>query len=289
LHLTSETAAIKQETAMNELRRATLNGDVFEYFDVGDGPPILFLHGALGDLRTWKGHGETLSGRYRCIGYTQRYFGRTSWRNEGPPFGVATHAEDLLAFVEALGLAPVYLVGWSYSGHVAFQAALRRPDLFRRVMVYEPGVPSYVTDPADLAAFGRDAQAIYGPIATAVNNGDLEKAARLMIDGSGGEGHLDHQSLEYRTIIRDNLLSLPRLMAQEPPPKITCEDLATLRMPVSIVHGGLTRPVFAIPSLAAARCIRHAQHVQVPDVGHLWPQESPRGFSALVEELDRTA
>ncbi|QRM31421.1 alpha/beta fold hydrolase [Microvirga sp. VF16] len=87
---------------MNELRRATLNGDVFEYFDVGDGPPILFLHGALGDLRTWQGHSEILSGRYRCIGYTQRYFGRVSWRDEGPPFGVTTHAEDLLAFIEAL-------------------------------------------------------------------------------------------------------------------------------------------------------------------------------------------
>ncbi|MEZ0167384.1 alpha/beta fold hydrolase [Microvirga sp. TS319] len=234
------------------------------------------------------GHGEILSGRYRCIGYTQRYFGRGSWRDDGPPFGVATHAEDLIAFVEALGLAPVYLVAWSYSGHVAFQAALRRPDLFRRLMVYEPGVPSYVTDPEELAAFGQDARAIYGSIAAAVNNGDLEEAARLMIDGSGGDGYLGRQSHEYRTIIRDNLHSLPRLMAQEPPPNITCEDLATLRMPVSIVHGGLTRPIFAIPSRAAARCIHHARHVEVPDVGHLWPRESSHGFAAVVEELDCT-
>lgn len=273
---------------MNNLRRATLGKDDFDYVDVGAGRPILFLHGALGDLRTWQGHYEALAARYRCIGYTQRYFGRASWRDDGPRFGVATHAEDLIAFVEALGLGPVYLVAWSYSGHVAFQAVLRRPDLFRRVMVYEPGVPSYVTDPEALAAFGRDAQAIYGPIAAAVNNGDMEEAARLMIDGSGGEGYLVRQSPEYRAIVHDNLPSLPRLMAQEPPPKITCEDLATLRMPVSIVHGGLTRPVFAIPSRAAARCLRHARHVEVPGVGHLWPQESPRGFSAVVEELDRT-
>ncbi|WP_262299565.1 alpha/beta fold hydrolase [Microvirga sesbaniae] len=149
-------------------------------------------------------------------------------------------------------------------------------------------MPSYVTAPEELAAFGRDAQAIYGPIATAVNNGDMEEAARLMIDGSGGEGYLDRQSRGYQAIIRDNLHSLPRLMAQEPPPSITCEDLATLRMPVSVVHGRLTRPVFAIPSRAAARCIRHARHVEVPGVGHLWPQESAQAFSAVVEELDRT-
>jgi len=273
---------------MHELRRATLNGDAFEYFDVGDGRPILFLHGALGDLRTWQGHSAALSDRYRCIAYTQRYFGRISWRDDGAPFGVATHAEDLIAFAEALGLAPVYLVAWSYSGHIAFQAALRRPDLFRRVMVYEPGVPSFVTDPEALAAFGRDAQILYGSIAGAVNNGDLEEAARLMIDGSGGDGYLGRQSPEYRSIIRDNLQSLPRLMAQTPPPKITCEDLATLKMPVSIVHGSLTRPAFAIPSRAAARCIRHARHVEVPGAGHLWPQENPRDFSAVVEELDRT-
>jgi pimeloyl-ACP methyl ester carboxylesterase len=210
-----------------------------------------------------------LSARYRCIGYTQRYFGLTSWREDGPPFGVATHAEDVIVFVEALGLAPVYLVAWSYSGHVAPQLALRRPDLLRRVIVYEPDAPSYVTDPEELTAFGQDAQAIYGPIANAVSKGDLEKAARLMIDGSGVDGYFERQSPEYRTIICDNLHSLPCLMAQESPPNITCEDLATLRVPVSVVYGGLTRPVFAIPSRAAARCIRDAQHIEVPDVGHL--------------------
>jgi len=272
---------------MVELRQATLKGEIFKYFDVGEGQPILFLHGALGDLRIWQGHCEALSARYRCIGYTQRYFGADRWSDGGPPFGVATHAEDLIGFVEALGLGPVYLVAWSYSGHVALQAVLRRPDLFRRAIVYEPGVPTYVSTPQEMDAFRKNAQAIYGPMAAAVGKGDLEGAARVLIDGSGGNGYFDRQRSEYQTITRDNLPSLPRLMAQEPPPNITCEDLAALKVPVSIVHGSRTLPIFAIPSRAAARCIRNARHMEVPDVGHLWPQEDPRGFAAIIEELDR--
>lgn len=274
---------------MDALRHVTLNGDVFEYFDLGEGPPVLFLHGALGDLRTWLDHGRILSSRYRCIAYTQRYFGPYSWREDGPPFGVATHAHDLIAFAEALGLGPLYLVAWSYSGHVAFQAALQRPDLFRRLTVYEPGVPSYVTDSEELAAFGEDARTIYAPMAAAVSRGDLEEAARLMIDGSGGDGYLDRQSPAYRTIILDNLHSMPRLMAQEPPPRISCADLARLTMPVAIAQGALTRPIFAVPSQAAAHCIRNARHMVVPHVGHLWPQEDPQGFADMVGMLDQPA
>ena len=117
-------------TKLFQPRFVVIGPDPFSYVDQGSGPPVLFLHGALGDLRTWLPHIQAVSAQFRCIAYTQRYFGTQSWRNNGPPFGVATHADDLIALVEALGLTPVSLVGWSYTGHVALHAALQRPDLF---------------------------------------------------------------------------------------------------------------------------------------------------------------
>jgi pimeloyl-ACP methyl ester carboxylesterase len=250
---------------------------------------VLFLHGALGDLRTWRRQCAILSSRFRCIAYTQRYFGTSPWRADGPPFGTATHADDLIAFCEVLGAGPVALVAWSYAGHAALQAALTRPDLFSQLLIFEPGVPTYVTDPDELGAFARDADAMFSPIFQAASDGDMENAVRWLIDASGGDGAFDRQSAERRAIELDNAHTIPLLLAQAPPPHIGCEELRHLGVRVSIVWGALSRPVFTIPSRAAARCIRTGDHAEVPGVRHLWPDEDPDRFTAMVGEwLDRT-
>lgn len=273
------------DTAPNlPTRRIVIGQDSFSYTDTGAGAPVVFLHGALGDLRTWRRQCAALSGRFRCIAYTQRYFGTAPWRADGPAFGVDTHAKDLMAFCDALGLGPVALVAWSYAGHVALHAALQHPELFSRVFIFEPGVPSYVDDPEERAAFGRDAQAMYGPIFEAANAGDATEVIRRLIDGSGGEGFFDSQAPECRAVELDNAHTMPLLMAQEAPPHIGCEDLGRLKVPVSIAWGERSRPVFTIPSKAAARCIATGPHAEVPGVGHLWPDQDPNGFAALVEK-----
>ncbi|MCB8823203.1 alpha/beta fold hydrolase [Microvirga rosea] len=273
-----------QETPASELpvRQITLGQDTFPYIDVGSGSPVVFLHGALGDLRTWRRQCAALSGRFRCIAYTQRYFGTSPWRTNGPAFGTGTHADDLMTFCEGLGVGPVALVAWSYAGHVALQAASRRPELFNRIFIYEPGVPSYTTDSDELAAFGRDAEAMFGPIFQAVGRGDTREAVRLLIDGSGGEGYFEKQTVECRQIELDSAHTMPLLLAQAAPPYLSCDDLSSLQMPVSIAWGEATRPIFKITSRAAARCLSKSRHMEVPGVGHLWPDQDPKGFSELV-------
>lgn len=263
-------------------RHCAIGEDIFPYSDVGSGTPVLFLHGALGDRRTWAPHGGILSGRFRCLSVTQRYFGDAPWRPDGPPFGVATHARDLVTFVEALGIGPVALVAWSYAGHVALEAAASRPDLFRRILAYEPGVRSIPLPPDDLARFGEDAHAMFGPIFAAAGQGDWEQAVRLLIDASGGPGHFDAEPAERRRVKLENAHTMPLLLAQEEPPAMSCETLGALPMPVTVAWGERTRPLFGIPARAVARCIGNGRAVEVPGVGHLWPDEDPQAFAAFV-------
>lgn len=266
----------------DEPRHCAIGEDVFPYSDVGAGTPVLFLHGALGDRRSWAPHGDILSGRFRCLSLTQRYFGDAPWRSDGPPFGIATHARDLAAFVETLGIGPVALVAWSYAGYVALEAAARRPDLFRRILAYEPGVRSIPLPPEDLARFGEDAQTMFEPIFAAAGQGDWEQAVRLLIDASGGAGHFDAEPAERQRVKLENAHTMPLLLAQEEPPPMSCETLAALPMPITVAWGERTRPLFGIPARAVARCIRNGRAVEVPGVGHLWPDEDPPAFAAFV-------
>ncbi|MBM6595880.1 alpha/beta fold hydrolase [Microvirga pudoricolor] len=264
------------------VRSVLVDEDAFPCLDIGEGEPVLFLHGAVGDLRTWERQCEALSDRYRCMAYTQRWFGPVPWRPNGPPFGTTAHAGDLIAFVEAVGAGPVSLVAWSYAGHVAFEAALAHPDLFQRILVFEPGVPTYVEDPAERAAFGVEARQAFGPVSAALAAGDLREAVRRLIDASGGEGSFDGQAASCSAIEIDNAHTLPMLFGQTPPRAITAVDLATLAVPVSIAWGARTRPIYRIPSQAAARAIGGAAHWEIPEAGHLWPDHEPEAFAAFV-------
>ena len=53
-------------------------------------------------------------GMPRYIAYDQRYFGPAPWPDDGKHFSLATHANDLAAFLRQLDVGPAHHVGWSY-------------------------------------------------------------------------------------------------------------------------------------------------------------------------------
>ncbi len=49
------------------------DGLAFHHAERGDGPPLVFLHGVLGDWRTWAPQWPAFVPRFRCISYSRRY------------------------------------------------------------------------------------------------------------------------------------------------------------------------------------------------------------------------
>ena len=62
-----------------------------------------------------------------------RHFFPEHWDGVGSDYTMAQHVADTIGFIEALGTAPVDLMGHSRGGHIAFRVAQQRPDLLRRV------------------------------------------------------------------------------------------------------------------------------------------------------------
>ncbi|KAA2235795.1 alpha/beta fold hydrolase [Salinarimonas soli] len=264
--------------------RVAIGDESVPLADVGTGAPVLLLHGAGTDLRVWGPHASQLSAHVRCLAPTQRYHGTQGWRGDGPAYGVGTHAADLNALVDALGVAPVTVVAWSYAGHVALHAAGRRPDQFARLVLFEPGVRTLALDEAEGLPVARDSQAMFGPIVEAVRGGDPVQAMRALIDGSGGAGYFDALGPERRSVYLDNAHTLPLLLAQEEPPPASREALSRLSMPVHVLWGGISRPCAGLPARALARCWPAGAHREIPGAGHLWPEEAPEAFCAAILE-----
>src|SRR5262245_44913707 len=101
------------------MQHVTVNGAALAYHEQGRGEPIVLVHGAPSDYRLWLPHCAALAPRWRAIAYTQRYFGRGEWSGDWPPFGVRTHANDLIALLRDVVAEPAHVVAWSYGAHVA--------------------------------------------------------------------------------------------------------------------------------------------------------------------------
>jgi pimeloyl-ACP methyl ester carboxylesterase len=268
------------------MKHVTVNGASLEYFEQGSGAPVVLVHGAPSDYRLWQPHCAALSAGYRAVAYTQRYFGRDAWADDWPPFNVRTHADDLIALLREIVAEPAHVVAWSYGAHVALTAANEEPALFRSLFVYEPGVPTYVTDAQGLAEIAADATLTFGPVFAAVALGDNEAGVRALVDGSGQSvGYFDAQPPERKRVQLDSARVLPMLLSQSPPPVLSCDDLGRLRMPAAVAWGELTRPFFGVVSRAAARCIPGRAHAAVAGATHMWPEEQPLEFTALVERF----
>jgi pimeloyl-ACP methyl ester carboxylesterase len=267
------------------MQHRTINGATLEYFEQGQGEPLVLVHGAPSDYRVWLPHCPALAAQHRVIAYTQRYFGGGTWHSDWPPFGVRTHADDLIAVLRDLG-EPAHVVAWSYGAQVALTAASEEPGLFRSVFVYEPGFPTYVTDAREVAEFATDAERMFGPVFAAVEHGDNAGAVRALVDGSAGSnGYFDSQPSERRRVQLDSARVLPLLLQQPVVPPLTCDQLRRLEMPVAVAWGERTRPLFAVVSRAAARCIDGRAPTTVLGATHLWPEERPHELVALVQRF----
>lgn len=270
--------------ATSGVKYLSVNRTTLPYVEQGQGTPVVFVHGAVSDHRAWVRHIETVSNRYRAIAYTQRYFGTQAWDETGPEFGVQTHSDDLAAFVRELDAGQVHLVAWSYSGHIVLNVALQNPELVRSAFVFEPSVPSYVTDQAQLKAISDDAGILFGPVAEAVEAGDNVAAVQRLIDGVGeGDDYFTAQSASIQASQLDSADTMPLLLADQAPP-ISCTQLGRIEVPVAIVRSEPARPFFREIADAAASCIPRVSRIVVPMANHMWPGEDPQGFSeALLE------
>ena len=103
------------------------------YRRVGQGPPIILLHGFVGDSREWRPEIEALSGEFTVVAWDAPGAGQSA----DPPetFGLADYADSLAAFVDALGLRRPHVVGLSFGGALALELYRRHPALPRSLVL----------------------------------------------------------------------------------------------------------------------------------------------------------
>jgi pimeloyl-ACP methyl ester carboxylesterase len=101
-------------------------------------PTAVFLHGGGLNAHTWRRTIESLAGDIRCIALDLRGHGDSDWHPDAD-YALESHAADVGATVEQLGLDWPVIVGMSLGGAVALTYAGGRPASLRGLVMIDSG------------------------------------------------------------------------------------------------------------------------------------------------------
>jgi len=155
LELSAATAGIRlPEVVLPDARHLLLRSMRFHYLDWGTPglPPIVFLHGGGLNAHTWDLVCLALRRERHCVALDQRGHGDSEWSPE-MDYSIESHAGDLGAFVDALGLDRFVLVGMSLGGVNALAWAGQHSRRLAGLVLVDVGPETRAEGVRKIAAF----------------------------------------------------------------------------------------------------------------------------------------
>jgi pimeloyl-ACP methyl ester carboxylesterase len=270
--LTADAEPVAHEHAVTSYKNAptrsvSAGGVTFAYRELGPktGVPVVFLTHLAAVLDNWDPRVvDGIAARHRVITFDNRGVGASTGST---PDTIQAMAKDALAFIRALGLDQVDLLGFSMGGMIAQVIAQEEPQLVRRLILAGTG-----------PAGGEGIEKV-----TRVSNLDLMRGLITFQDpkqflfftrtANGRRAGKEFLArLKERTANRDKAISLGSYRAQlkaihrwglEPP-----ADLTVIRQPVLVANGESDRMVPTKNSVDLARRLPDSELVIYPDAGH---------------------
>ncbi len=253
------------------LRVRSPDGTTLACWRDGSGPALLAVHGTISDHTIWDPARPLLAQTATVYALDRRGHGHST---DQPRHDLEREVEDVIALAATIG-APVDLLGHSYGGLVALEAAPRLTNL-RRLILYEPSV-----DEANLenlierverliAAKDRDAAL------TAV------LADRLSIPT---EALAAWRELPAWTNDRDNVDTWPREARTIARYRLTPSRLQTLDAATLVLIGEQSPPWRHHACHAITDALPTAEAATLNDQGHLAMLAAPDPFAATIQRF----
>jgi pimeloyl-ACP methyl ester carboxylesterase len=249
------------------------------YTTVGEGPPVVLIHGLAEDRTSWARVQETLGG-YRSHAYDLRGHGETTLGEANGT--LAQLGGDLARFLETVS-GPATCVGYSLGGTIALWTAAEHPALVRNVVV--AGTSSVVGHKAaeffeeririiqeDFSTFARELR------------GDTARQLVVAVD------ELDAVADRRMAAVRDgrgyvNAARAMKRLAKEPLTPI----LRRITCRVDVIGG--EKDVFC-PRKAAEMLINalsNAKYHEIEGAGHLMSIDKPAAYAGAIKlSLERS-
>jgi esterase len=241
--------------------------------EMGEGSPILLLHGLFGAARNWGGIQKRLAQRHRVLAPDLRNHGESP---HAADMGYAAMAEDIAGLIAARGLRAPAVVGHSMGGKVAMALALRHGAMVGKLVVADIAPVKY---PPSLRGYIAAMRAI--PLKEGLTRKEADALLEATIPEAGIRAFL-LQSLDFNAEPPAWKLGLAELGAAMPDIEGFSES-GRYEGPTLVVSGAQSRYIRPDNHDLFLRLFPQARFAVVERAGHWLHADNPHGFLAEVE------
>ncbi|MBC2801644.1 alpha/beta hydrolase [Rhizobium ruizarguesonis] len=232
---------------------ADVNDIKMYYAEYGEGEPILFIHGGLGNADVWGHQVADFAKDHLVIVADSRGHGRSTRSQQ--PFGYDLMTSDYVALLDYLKIDKVTLVGWSDGGIIGIDMAMKHPEKLMRVIAHAANV---TTD---------------GLKADVMSNKTFNDYINV-----AGEYYrkLSPTPNEYDAFVKQ----ISHMWKTQP--AWTAADLGKIAVPVTLAIGDHDEAVKLDHTEMMAKDIPGAKLVILKDASHFAMLQDPAGYDAMI-------
>src|SRR5438876_1387572 len=117
----------------NTSSTARVNGVELGYQLIGEGDPLILLHGGFGSVEMFGPNVELLAAGRRVIGVDLQSHGRSPAADR--PMRFETMADDIAVLIHSLGFERAAIMGFSLGGGVGLRTAIQHPEVVERLVL----------------------------------------------------------------------------------------------------------------------------------------------------------
>lgn len=252
----------------------TVNGTRVHYVTKGEGPDIVLIHGASGNLRDFTfSLVDRLADRYRVTAFDRPGLGYTE-RLDANGTTIVHQAHLLADASDQLGLQKPMVLGQSYGGAVALAWAVERPESLSALILVAAASNPWSSD---LSLFYKVTSSDLGsalvvPVLTAFVPTPIVDSAieGVFAPQNEPEGYADHIGAPLtlrRETLRANAMQRANLLDEITALHTRYGDIA---VPTEIIHGDADTTVgLSIHSIPLSRQIEGANLTVLEGIGHM--------------------
>ena len=247
----------------------------------GQGPPLVFLHGMLGDGDLdWDLLTSYLKDRFTCHLPSQRSRGLS---DDHADLGYGRQVEDFLTYIDSID-QPTGLVGWSGGVWPTLHAAAQSDGVSAMAAIEPESVG--LANEEQQAAFGNAVERATELVAKGEPTAAVRPLADFVFDGEEVAKLEDVGYLEATARYIPVLLDfIGQLMAYEGTTAEAPAVLAEVSAPLVVLKGSDTKLLAASSARHVAEHVSNARLQEVPGAGHAAPLTHPKALADVLIEF----